>query len=285
MKMNTTKLFFLISIAIILPLLSGCFTILDVDQPATVAAGANVDVFLSVRTEDTDANAHYGVIGLLVPNDWTVDLVAYSGDFGPDTCSFLHPDSMDAEPDGQVSFWTDSLEARYPSGESMMWVVYQANTPYASNLDTGYVDVEFKMMAGATGGTFNIGYFVCNAALDFTDPSYYSVSLENPIEITGGTNINDRLGSVVPDEFGLMQNYPNPFNPTTTIAFNLPIAGKTNLTVYNMLGEEVATLVNDNIQAGSHQVLFDAANLKSGIYYYRIHSGNFVAAKKFILIK
>jgi len=284
MKLNTTKLIALFVLAIVLPLLSGCFTILEVDQPESVDAGGDVEVYLSVRTEDTDENAHYGIIGLLIPDDWTVNLVTYSGDFGPDTCSFLDPDSIDSDPGGQVDYWTDSLEVHYPSGDDMQWVVYQANTPYASSLDTGYVDVEISMTAGNTTGSFNIGYFVSNAALDFGDSSYYAVTLENPIEI-GGTRVDNAIEKNLPKQFRLRQNYPNPFNPTTTIAFDLPSAGMTTLKVYNLLGEEVASLVNEYKEAGSYQIQFDAANLGSGIYYYKIRSGNFEAIKKLAITR
>ncbi len=284
MKKVTTKWFLVAFFAFVLPLLSACFTILEVDQPATVAPNASIEVALQVRTESTDANPHYGILGLLIPNDWTVDLVTYSGDFGPDTCSFLHPDSIDGDPGGQVDFWADSLEARFPSGDDMMWVVYQANTPYASNLDTGYVDVVIKMTAGATTGKFNIGYFVTNAALDFTDRSYYDISLENPIEV-GGTGIANHLDKTTPTVFQLGQNYPNPFNAATQISFSLPQAGWTELTIYNLLGNKVATLLSAPMDAGSYRIRFEASELKSGIYYYRLTSGNFTAVKKFVLIK
>ena len=283
MKINSTKLIGAIALAIILPLLSGCFTILEVDQPAAVKTGGEVAATLAVRTEGTDANPHHGIVGLLIPNDWIVNLVTYSGDFGPDTCIFVHPDSIDSDPGGKVDFWTDSLEVRYPSGDGMQWVVYQAKRAYASTLDTGYVDVAVKMTAGTTTGKFNIGYFVSNAALDFTDPTYYSVSLTNAIEI-GGTGV-DNQATEKPTQFSLLQNYPNPFNAATIIAYDLPVAGMTTLKVYNLLGKEVASLANGYNDAGSHRVIFDGSSLKSGIYYYRIQSGNFVATKKFVLVK
>jgi len=284
MKQNTTRWFLVAFFSIILPLLSGCFTILEVDQPATVATNSPIEVKLQVRTDGTDTNPHYGILGLLIPNDWTVNLVTYSGGFGPDTCSFLHPDSIDGDPGGQVDFWTDSLEAHFPSGDDMMWVVYQANTPYASNLDTGYVDVVIQMSSGAMIGKFNIGYFVTDAALDFTDRSYYDIRLENPIEV-GGTNVTNHPNTTSPTMFQLRQNYPNPFNAVTQIDFELPQAWWTSLKVYNLLGNEVATILNAQIEAGSHRFTFDASGLESGIYYYKVQSGNYVAVKKFVLIK
>lgn len=85
--------------------------------------------------------------------------------------------------------------------------------------------------------------------------------------------------------FQLAQNYPNPFNPTTTIAFQIKEAGYATLKVYNLIGKEVATLVNEEKQVGKFEVKFDASNLSSGIYYYRLQSGNFTETKKMILLQ
>jgi hypothetical protein len=89
----------------------------------------------------------------------------------------------------------------------------------------------------------------------------------------------------VPKTITLRQNYPNPFNPSTTIEFILPKSEFVVLKVYNILGEEVANLVNDKLQAGSHTFTFDGSNLASGIYYYRIEAGNFVKTSKMVYLK
>ena len=86
-------------------------------------------------------------------------------------------------------------------------------------------------------------------------------------------------------EYALFDNYPNPFNPTTTIKYSLPEAGLVSLKVYDILGKEVATLVNENKTAGSYSVEFDASKLSSGIYFYKLSSGQFTSVKKLILMK
>jgi len=88
-----------------------------------------------------------------------------------------------------------------------------------------------------------------------------------------------------PIEFELSQNYPNPFNPTTTIKFSIPEKGNVKLMVYNILGEEIATLLNEVKEAGVHTINFDAAELKSGIYFYKLEFGNFFKVKKMSLIR
>lgn len=89
----------------------------------------------------------------------------------------------------------------------------------------------------------------------------------------------------LPKVFSLEQNYPNPFNPTTTINFETPKTGYVSLNVYNLLGQKVATLVNEVVQAGSHSVNFNAANLSSGVYLYQLRTDNFNSIKKMTLLK
>lgn len=88
-----------------------------------------------------------------------------------------------------------------------------------------------------------------------------------------------------PKLFALMQNYPNPFNPATTIAFSIPQAGNITLKVFDALGREVSTLVNEVKDAGNYTVWFNGASLSSGIYFYTIKSGNYTATKKLVLMK
>jgi hypothetical protein len=95
---------------------------------------------------------------------------------------------------------------------------------------------------------------------------------------------------IAPDIFALEQNYPNPFNPSTMIKFSLAADSKVSLTVFDVLGQEVANLINGNIAAGSHDIDFNASNINSGVYFYRIDATgvdgtNFTAVKKMILTK
>ena len=89
----------------------------------------------------------------------------------------------------------------------------------------------------------------------------------------------------IPQEFSLSPNYPNPFNPATTIEYNLPKGARVQLKVYNVLGQEVATLVDGVVTAGQHSVSFNASNLASGVYLYRIAAGTFVSTRKMVLVK
>ncbi|MBL7128545.1 MAG: T9SS type A sorting domain-containing protein [Ignavibacteria bacterium] len=94
-----------------------------------------------------------------------------------------------------------------------------------------------------------------------------------------------QTGSNVPTEYALLQNYPNPFNPTTNIKFDIPEQGFVSLKVYDVVGKEVATLVNEVKSAGSYAVDFNGSNLSSGVYFYRLEVGSFTAVKRMILLK
>ena len=99
------------------------------------------------------------------------------------------------------------------------------------------------------------------------------------------TDVEDEITGNFPENFNLAQNYPNPFNPTTTINYSIPNSSFVKLVVYNSIGQEIATLVNETIAAGNHNVEFDASNLPSGIYFYKLQAGAFVETKKMILLK
>lgn len=89
----------------------------------------------------------------------------------------------------------------------------------------------------------------------------------------------------IPQAFTLEQNYPNPFNPTTAINFTMPQSGNVTLKVYNILGSEIATLVNGFQTAGKHTVNFNAGNLSSGIYFVKMNANGFTSSKKMMLVK
>jgi subtilisin family serine protease len=119
----------------------------------------------------------------------------------------------------------------------------------------------------------------------------YSILVDFSSATTGITE----FGNAVPKEYSLFQNYPNPFNPTTTISFDLPSRVFVTLKVFDLLGREVATIVSEELSAGTHSVTFDARELSSGVsshggyasgvYFYRFQAGNYTATKKLLLLK
>ncbi len=92
-------------------------------------------------------------------------------------------------------------------------------------------------------------------------------------------------GKAVITEYALAQNYPNPFNPTTTITYQLPQDGFVTLKIYDVLGNEIATLVNEYKKTGSYDINYDASSLSSGVYLYSIKINDYSATKKLVLMK
>jgi len=131
------------------------------------------------------------------------------------------------------------------------------------------------------------------SGLEGTTQYYWRVQAHNAAGASGWSQVltfttevaTSISGTELPAELTLYQNYPNPFNPTTIITFGLPEASNIQLAVYDMLGRRVAMLENGMRTAGWHEVSFDASNLSSGIYIYRIQAGDFVQTRKMMLVK
>jgi len=112
---------------------------------------------------------------------------------------------------------------------------------------------------------------------------WYAGSTFYPFSWTDVTNVKNQ--TLQPADFTLYQNYPNPFNPVTKIKYQLPLRSEVRLTVYDILGREIKVLVNQEKPAGTYEVQFDGSDLPSGVYFYRMETAKYSAAKKFILIK
>ncbi|MBE0539508.1 MAG: T9SS type A sorting domain-containing protein [Ignavibacterium sp.] len=91
--------------------------------------------------------------------------------------------------------------------------------------------------------------------------------------------------NILPEDYALYQSYPNPFNPSTTIKYSIPNSDIVNIKVFDILGREVAILLNEYKPAGTYNIEFNASSFASGVYFYQLHSGNFVETKKMVLLK
>ncbi len=158
----------------------------------------------------------------------------------------------------------------------------------------------------ATGNTVTVtvtpeqvAYFI-SAAINIVKPDYAEelsktlAHLENvmkpyrvsPFASLQGNTTSDRvLSENTPVDFSLSQNYPNPFNPTTSISYSLPVPSRVTLKIYNMLGREVATLVDGEQSAGEHIAIWNASDLPSGAYFCRLSADGFIATKQLMLVK
>ena len=151
---------------------------------------------------------------------------------------------------------------------------------------------------GGIGGADNSPFgYLLTAHCDFAETIVYNrivadserVAVENYLadkyNISITTGIEDSREVKIPKQFTLSQNYPNPFNPTTTISYSIPTSEFVTLKAYDVLGKEVAALVNEEKPAGSYKVEFNASNLSSGIYFYKLRVNNFTKTLKLVLIK
>jgi len=166
---------------------------------------------------------------------------------------------------------------------------YQATDPEGSGLT-------YTLVSGPTGAVLSSGGLFRWAPKEengtyviVVEISDGELSTVDSSTVTTGSLV-DVEKDVIPTSYSLNQNYPNPFNPTTTINFAIPKQADVSLQIYNVLGQEVKTLVNKNMTAGYHTINFDASNLISGMYIYRIQANgidgsNFVDVKKMLLVK
>jgi len=141
--------------------------------------------------------------------------------------------------------------------------------------------------ANNQGGNDNENAIGANHEINLFSTAWYCETLDT-FGIMGPKDfVSDvePINQIAPSDFSLDQNYPNPFNPSTTINFSIPVESFITLDVYNAIGQKVASLVNETKSAGNYKVDFNASNLTSGIYFYKISAGNFTETKKMILMK
>ena len=154
----------------------------------------------------------------------------------------------------------NELGVYFTTNNGANWTEYRNGMPYTLVFDLSFVNANRKIRATTHGNGI-----------------YERKLYQNPLSI--GNN------GETPKEYKLEQNFPNPFNPHTRIDYTIPNSGLVTLKVYNLLGQEVSTLLNENKSAGNYTVVFNGNNLTSGIYFYQIKSGNYTETKKMLLVK
>jgi hypothetical protein len=125
---------------------------------------------------------------------------------------------------------------------------------------------------------------ILRIAFTVTDPLNASASDTLTVNMLI-SDVDEDLTAIIPDDFVLFDNYPNPFNPTTTIQYGLPHPCHITLGIYNMLGQQIADLVDEKQAAGMHRIVWDASNVNSGVYFFRIQAGTWQKVKRMILMK
>ena len=197
---------------------------------------------------------------------------------------------------GSYSCNGSSFDERYPS---YLWIAHQ-NDEMLYLTDTGYEWISVTPTSGTVwaGNTFDVTiHFDTSGLLESTYTATITIH-NNSIDSLVTIPVTLHVTSVgiedptpqVPIEFTLSQNYPNPFNPSTTISFDLPKESNVEISVFNIKGQKVKTMMNDVLPAGNHSVVWNGKNnnnesVSSGIYFYRITAGDFTDTKKCIILK
>jgi Secretion system C-terminal sorting domain/Beta-propeller repeat len=167
-----------------------------------------------------------------------------------------------------VGFYSDYTTIKYNSSGTQQWL-----TSYSA-LGSSSEDAR-SIALDDLGNVYITGYSSTDTTLwDYATMKY----------VQSVNSVDNSLPNI-PGRFVLEQNFPNPFNPSTTIHFSVPSSEFVTLKVFDVLGNEVATLVNEEKPAGFYEVNFNAAGLSSGIYFYKLKAGSFVETKKMLLIK
>jgi hypothetical protein len=165
---------------------------------------------------------------------------------------------------------------------------------YVEDTDNNFVDYTVSDMDGSylignlEPGNYTLVSTLVNynnnespISVDYLNNSTFNIDVN--LSPDAATGLNDN--SAIINGYSLNQNYPNPFNPSTIISYQIQNTGLVTLKLYNILGKEVATLVNENQNAGKYNYTFKGGNLASGVYFYRLQAGSFVSIKKMTLLK
>ncbi|MFQ5709534.1 MAG: T9SS type A sorting domain-containing protein, partial [bacterium] len=264
------------------------------------ASGDGTQIFVSQSSERKilkftgDPSAGYAA-------DPTFDLTLDPSDVGTNDLGTFRPTFLGLgfmDDPGLLFAATDSIfapgssEGAYPygriyvidatSGASLDTIdVAQWNFDHAGVFDSGSSDGRW----GGFTSTYDVDIEPSENAV--YSQTYYGWQVEKWVfDGDLGTIVSvEQIVDTVPTTFDLKQNYPNPFNPSTTIEFDLRQTGHVTLSIYNLLGQKVATLVDEQLTPGSYKTTFDASRLTSGVYFYTLKAGSFRATKKMVLTK
>jgi len=265
---------------------SACL-IIEIEMPDTATTGEVIDVRVVIQEDVAESNTPWkGVFAVLVPEDWEF----VSGEYSADDINGSVGSGMLETSDA----WTDSTQMKLPAPDGMKWIGTISDEGYL-HADTLIAEVNLKLQVGQTTGDFNIGYVATKESYfpscdwfndcDGSNTNGADTSMVNPISVTGSVAIEDVTEEGIPSQFVLEQNYPNPFNPSTTIRYALEEAAHTQLQVFDLAGREVAELVNQTQGPGVYEARFEADDLPSGMYLYRLQAGEYTETRKMVLTR
>ena len=194
----------------------------------------------------------------------------------------------------------DYEEFTYDVNDNLLTYLSQLNWVSGSWTDGDRLNYVYNAAGNCEGGTHEVWFtnhwvsadsqlflpdiWDADNTINYFFNPYMTYGYEFSVYYGTITNVNEN-NSIKPNSFSLSQNYPNPFNPSTKIKYQIPNSGYVSLKIYDVLGEEVASMINKEQPAGSYEINFDASKLTSGIYFYQLKAGNNIQIKKMMLLK
>ena len=264
------------------------------DANDDVVVGAHLLLISATVSSGTIATNMPGLAGYEIPIvDWEpalYDVLGFSagdgGEFGATEIEIVdatHPLAAGL-PDGLVTITTVSKQVSFGRPEGAVNIIGVNTADPTQVVLFGYETG--AAMAVGNAPARRVGTFLLNDVADSITDEGAALFDSSVVWAMGGgtTAINDKE-TTAPSEYVLSNNYPNPFNPSTNIPFSVPKRSQVQLTVWNSLGEKVATVVNEVRTAGEHTATFDASGLPSGIYFYKFEAGDTRHTKKMLFLK
>ena len=303
-----------------LPSLVSGYTVKLMDTTKTLDSLSNYKTVILVETSFDAANVRYlGAAARTQLKAWLnsgtandkKSLISIGGDqaYNYNRTGSGGRDLEFSETYGKYTYLVDNAQSTTPATEGVAIDIGNQRPMTTAPAGAGYYPDGCRVVAGGSSvlyrytnhtaadtvaaiGNIQTGYLVATV---FQDPRYFVGGFGDVLRAVVGwvrtnggviTGINNGSSAFNnPSDYQLSQNYPNPFNPETKINFTIPSTGLVSLKVFDVLGKEVASLVNEVRTAGVHEVIFNASSLSSGTYFYRIETGNFVSTKKMLVLK
>ncbi len=268
----------------------GCFEIVEVMMPEQVGANTQFVVMMDAKTTDKDANAKHGMVAIHMEEGFRVDSMKYTGTNGNGYFYYLDNDSTTKynKQTGIKSGWSDSLGSKFGVEDGFKWEVWEMEETYKADLELNNYKITIYMTATRNIGTYPFNFLITESAYDL-EPIEGFATFDfreglDEVRVLASTPIREDNPNL-PISVDLEQNFPNPFNPSTTITFSVPVDSPVRLTVTDLTGRVVRTLVDSRQSAGTYRVNVDMLNLSSGVYLYRLEAAGQTITRSMTLIK